>query len=183
MEYGIGCYLESNTMRFTITFSAVFLAFLCFAQSPSTESTPAFRVTPLTERARTLSAADVGRIVKGDFRIVHRVQQIPKAVQQGFTVLSHEQFSMVNPGQEMSTDMILPGVPNKRLVFAGIGKDTAVLVFEQGGYVGSVHAAVFEYLGQGGIWGAKLGFPRVTDLQTLRAVIEKGRYSNWESVR
>jgi hypothetical protein len=162
---------------------AVVLGLGAFAIVQNRYSTPAFRVTPLTERSRTLNATDVQRIVQGDFQIVRRVQQIPTAVQQGFTLLSHDQFSMVNPGQEMSTDMILPGVPNKRLVFAGIGSDTAVVVFEQGGFAGTVHATVFEYSQQGGTWGAMLVDYNVTDLNTLRAVIEKGRYKTWESMR
>jgi hypothetical protein len=138
---------------------------------------------PLTERAETLSDAAVQQIVQSNFRIVRRVEQIPNAVQQGFTLLSHDQFRMVNPGQEMSTDMILPGVPNKRLVFAGIGTDTAVLVFEQGGYVGTVNATVFAYSQQGGTWGAILDDYSVTDLRTLRAAIEQGRYKTWELMR
>jgi hypothetical protein len=162
---------------------AFVLGLAAFALVRNRYSTPAFRVTPLTEWAGTLSTADVQRIVQGDFRIVRRVQQIPTAVRQGFTLLSHDQFSMANPGHEMSTDMILPGVPNKRLVFAGIGTDTAVLVFEQGGFVGKVHATVLAYSPRGGTWGAMLDDYNVTDLHTLRAVIEKGRYKTWESMR
>jgi hypothetical protein len=175
--------LSVKWKRALIAAVAVVLCLVAFAILRNRYSVPAFRVTPLTERARTLSEADVQQILKGDFRIVRRVQQIPPPVQQGFTLLSHDQFSMVNPGQEMSTDMILPGVPNKRLVFAGIGNDTAMLVFEQGGFAGTIHATVFEYSQQGGTWGAMLDDHNVSDLPTLRAVIGKGLYQKWESMK
>ena len=144
---------------------------------------PVFDVPPIARNPAPLTTPDVQRILRGDFQIVRRVRQVPVAVQQAFTVLSDEAFEMVNPGQEMSTDMILPGVPDKRLIFAGLGNHTAVLVFEQGGYVGSVRAAIFDYVHTGGAWGAVLDDPRVTDIATLRTVIEKGHYTKWETMQ
>jgi hypothetical protein len=41
---------------------------------------------------------------------------------------------MVNPGDTMSTDYMIEGVPNKRLVFAALNKASASVVYERGGY-------------------------------------------------
>jgi hypothetical protein len=37
----------------------------------------------------------------------------------------------MNPGQMMSTDLIIAGVPNKKLVLVGLADQTAVLIFVQ----------------------------------------------------
>lgn len=47
-------------------------------------------------------------------------------------------FDMVNSGEAMSTDALIPGVPNKRLRFAALNDDSAIVFYEWGGYAVSV---------------------------------------------
>jgi hypothetical protein len=124
--------------RWKVTgFSAIVLilivGIILFVHTRSTPRT--FNVQPLPKSPRTLTATDVERLLGRDFQLIRDVRQIPTVVRQDFSTLAAEPFQMVNAGQEMSTDMIIPGVPNKRLVFAAVSDDTAVLVYELGGYV------------------------------------------------
>jgi hypothetical protein len=80
----------------------------------------------------------------------------------------------------MSTDYIIPGVPTRRLVFAGIGEDAAVLVYEQGGYANTFNAVVFSYTGGGRTWIATLDGDSVNDVPTLEAAVESGQFRPWE---
>ena len=80
----------------------------------------------------------------------------------------------------MSTDYIIPGVPSRRLVFAGIGEDAAVLVYEQGGFANTLNAAVFSYGKGRGAWIATLNGRSVSDLPTLKAAVESGQFRTWE---
>jgi hypothetical protein len=144
----------------------------------------AFAVQPLAKNGPILKAEEVDGLLNSDFRIVRRVQQVPSVVKQDFPSLhDNEPFAMVNPGQEMSTDMILPGVPNKRLVFAGLADSTAVVVFEQGGLADTLHVAVLSYGKSRGLWGAMLDDYSVHDIGGLRAAVENGRFKTWESIR
>jgi hypothetical protein len=97
-------------------------------------------------------------------------------VRQDFSTLAAEPFQMVNAGQEMSTDMIIPGIPNKRLVFAAVSDDTAVLVYELGGYVDTLHAMVFCHANGGGSWEAVLD-EAVHDITSLRNTVQQGRFT------
>ena len=142
-----------------------------------TRRTPlTFNVQPLPKSPRTLTATDVERLLGRDFQLIRDVRQIPTVVRQDFSTLAAEPFQMVNTGQEMSTDMIIPGVPNKRLVFAAVSNDTAVLVYELGGYVGTLHAMVFCHANGGGGWKAMLDEP-VHDIASLRNTVQRGHFT------
>jgi hypothetical protein len=162
-----------------LVLTAVIIGFVRFHHAP-----PTFAVKPLAKNPPILRTSDVERLLSLNFRIVRTVQQVPTVVKQGFPSLAGDQpFAMVNPGQEMSTDDILPGVPDKRLVFAGLADDTAVVVFEQGGFVGTLHVAVLRYGNGGGVWGAMLEDYSVHDVAGLRSAVENNRFRTWESMR
>jgi hypothetical protein len=76
---------------------------------------------------------------------------------------------MVNPGGEMSTDMIVPGLPSRRLMFAAINNGSAAIVYEHGGFVGTVRAAIFDFTNQtDSVTGLN---SNVRDLQDLRKAL------------
>jgi hypothetical protein len=87
---------------------------------------------------------------------------------------------MVDPGSPMSTADIIPGVPSRRLIFAGVGDDVAVLVYEQGGYVNAINATVFSYVNGGAAWGATLDHDSVDSISALRAAVVRGQFRIWE---
>src|SRR5262249_11847579 len=104
--------------------------------------------------------------------VIRDFRQIPPAVLSSFVNLIRQEGTkppMVNPGEEMSTDMILPGVPSRRLIFAAINTSSAAIVYEQGGFVGSVRAAIFDFANQtDSITGLN---PKVRGLQDLRKAL------------
>jgi hypothetical protein len=141
---------------------------------------PPFNVAPTPKNSLVLTRGDVENLLGMQYRIVRSVHQVPEALQQSFANLAGVSFTMVDPGKPMSTDDIIPGVPTRRLVFAGIGKDAAVLVYEQGGYANTLNAAVFSYSNGGGVWIATLSSHLVNDIPTLRTAIDNGQFRAWE---
>jgi len=142
---------------------------------------PSFKVAPLPKGTRILTTAEVESILAANFNEIRRVQQIPAPVKADFAALTNQPFEMVNPGQTMSTDAVIPGVPNSRLVFAGISDQTAVVIFEHGGLADSFEATVFFHKGDGGMWGAVLFDGQARDISGLRRAVHDGRFHTWGS--
>jgi hypothetical protein len=140
---------------------------------------PHFKVQPIPNDSPTLTTASVEMLLNSNFRVVRRVQQIPNVVKESFAALSGRPFAMVNPNQDMSTDMMLPGVPNKRLVFLGLSDQTAVIVFEQGGFASSLDAVVFSYARGGGTWTVTIDNP-VQDISDLKRAVDNNRFTTFE---
>jgi hypothetical protein len=93
--------------------------------------------------------------------------------------LTGNKFEMVNPGHARSTDMIIPGLPNKELVFVGLADQSAVLIFLRGGLADTINLAVFSHKGNGGMWGARIDDYSVHDISGLRDALQKGRFEAW----
>ncbi|MBS1803732.1 MAG: hypothetical protein JST28_10225 [Acidobacteria bacterium] len=142
---------------------------------------PPFKVAPLPKNARTLTSAEVDEILSANFQVIRRVQQIPPEVKADYTTLSNEPFTMVNPGQKRSTDGIIPGVPNKKLVLVGLAGERAVLIFKRGGLEDTTNAAVFSHRGNGGVWTARLRDNSVQDIPTLRDAVHSHRFEPWDA--
>lgn len=139
-------------------------------------SVPPLSVRPVPKNAPTLNQADVEKLLNvKQFSIVRRVRQVPFAVKQSFTNLTGLPFDMVDPGKPMSTDNIIPGVPTRRLIFAGVSDDSAILVYEQGGYVGEFNVLVFWYGDGGRDWKATLNTP-AKDVPSLRRIVEDRQF-------
>jgi hypothetical protein len=86
---------------------------------------------------------------------------------------------MVNTGQMMSNDYILRGVPNKRLIVAGVADQKAVLIYLQGGYVDIVNVAVFSHGEHPGWWGARITDYRVKEISHLKRALAAGQFELW----
>jgi hypothetical protein len=141
--------------RITIaTLAALILLIILAGFYRSNYVAPPFKVAPLPKAAPALTTAAVEDILSADFSVIRRVQQIPAPVKADYTALANEPFEMVNPGQKRSTDGIIPGVPNKELVFVGLARSSVVLVFKRGGLNDTTNVAVFSHRGGGGMWGA-----------------------------
>jgi hypothetical protein len=142
---------------------------------------PPFEVAPLPKSARWLAPAEVENMLSADFVLIRRVQQVPAAVKADYTALSNEPFEMVNPGQARSTDVIIPGVPNKELVFVGLAGDCTVLMFKRGGLADTTNAAVFSHRGTGGVWTARIDDYSVEDIAGLRRAVHNRRFESWDA--
>lgn len=136
-------------------------------------------VSPLPKDARELTTGEVERSLLSDFKFTKRIEEFPDAVKSDFAQLTGEPFAMVNPGQEMSTDDILPGVPNKRLKFLGLGDKTEILVFEQGGYVDTTQAILVSHE-LGAAWTAQIEGHSINDLSGLQIAVQEGQFKTWK---
>jgi hypothetical protein len=147
------------------------------AQSPQTSYTPPFR---------TLSANEKAHILDGQFSIEKNVNQLPDALKSEFARLAGEsEFKMANPGQEyQSTDVVVrPGLPRRRLLFAGKSDSKIFVLYEEGGIGHSYHVAVFGCDPKGNVkflWiGAGFyGAHAATHLTQLRAMIAAGKFAD-----
>jgi hypothetical protein len=140
-------------------------------------------VKPVPKNAPTLNGADIEKILGMEqFRVIRKFSQVPQVVKESFSNFTSFPFDLANPGEEISSDMIIPGKSSRRLVFLGVNDDSAVLFYKQGGFVGVFNAVVFSF-GEGGRdWGATLERgPIPKDISGLRAAVQNGKFHVWES--
>jgi hypothetical protein len=136
-------------------------------------------VNPIQKNALVLGQSEVESLLGSPFVIVRRVRQVPPALKQSFTNFTGLPFDMNDPGERIGTEFIIPGVPSRRLVFAAVGDNSAVLVYEQGGYATTLNATVFSYV-NGGAWRAILDNRSVDSVSALKTAIGNGRFRNLE---
>ncbi len=137
---------------------------------------------PVPKGAPNLNQADIEKMLGVErFQIVRRVRDVPVAVQKSFTNLTSFPFEMADPGKNMMDDVIVPGLPARRLVFAGISDDSAFVVYEQGGYVDTLEAVFFWFELGGRNWGTILTVS-VNDVASLRAAIVAGNHRPWKEM-
>lgn len=123
---------------------------------------PPFSGTPIFGTSPVLSNADTEELFGQSFRFVHHVRQIPSAIKQSFVNTTGLPFDMNNPGDRLSGDLIVAGVPSRQLLFSGTGQDTAFVVWKQGGFGDTFHVVVFSFAGKGGQWKAPSTAPSRT---------------------
>jgi hypothetical protein len=165
---------------------SVFVAWSVHIHSaPKVEINLAADLTPISKNAATLNAADIEKILGVEqFRVIQRVEEVPEVIKKSFSNMTGQQFDLAEPGEEISSDMIIPGKPSRRLVFLGVSSDSAVLYFEQGGFVGTVNAVVFWFGDGGRDWGATLSErPIPKDIPSLQAAVKEGRFRPWEQTQ
>jgi len=140
---------------------------------------PALDVNPIQKNARVLEQNEVQNLLGSQFVVVRRVRQVPPALKQSFTNFTDLPFDMNDPGERIGTDFIIPGVPSRRLVFAAVGDNSAVVVYEQGGYATTLNAIVFSYV-KGRAWRATLANRLVDDVPTLKTAVGNGQFRDVE---
>ena len=97
---------------------------------------PELNATPVPQNAPTLNEADIEKVLSVEqFRVVRRVRQVPRVVKESFSNFTGLPFDLVDPGEQIrSDDLTIPAKSSQRLVFLGLSEDSAVLVYEQGGF-------------------------------------------------
>jgi hypothetical protein len=100
---------------------------------------------------------------------------VPPALKQSFTNFTKLPFDMSDPGGRIGTDHVIPGVTSRRLVFAALADNCAVLVYEQGGFATMLNATVFSYV-NGGAWRAILLNRPVDDVPALKLAVGDRRF-------
>jgi hypothetical protein len=137
-------------------------------------------IRPLPTNASRIPVPVVTQLVNADYEVVTNLQYVPSPVKDSFCNIERcnyvgVKFDMVNPGDTMSTDDIIEGVPNKRLVFAALNKASAIVVYERGGYVSFLCATILDFR-DGSAWGSTLNNHNVKDMHDLRAALAEEKY-------
>jgi hypothetical protein len=177
--------------RILLGVTALILAAAVTAVFVTRYSVPRFNMTPVAKGAPPLDIVDVEKILGSNeldvqlgphrFRTFRRVRQIPVAVKQSFTNFTGLPLDIADPGQEMSSDDMTSGAPTRRLVFLAFSDDSSILVYKQGGFVGTLNVVIFYYPERGGGWSAVLKDP-VRDIESLRTAIRRGHFHVSDSV-
>ena len=137
-------------------------------------------VRPVPVDAPHISAPALRQLVNADFEIVTNLGSVPSAVKESFCNIEKcdyvgVKFDMVNPGDTMSTDYMIEGVPNKRLVFAALNKESAIVVYERGGFFNILRATIIDFR-DGSAWGSALNNYKVKNMHDLRAALAEQEY-------
>jgi hypothetical protein len=150
--------------------------------APKLEINLAAAVTPISKNAATLDAVDIEKILGVEqFRVIKRVEEVPAVIKTSFSNITGQPFDLAEPGEQRSSDMIIPGKSSRRLVFLGVSSDSAVLFFEQGGFVGTFNTVVFWFGDGGRDWGGTLyEGPIPKDIPSLKDAVQKGKFRPWE---
>ena len=132
---------------------------------------------------RALSPEERGHVLDGQYAIVTSAAKLPDAVKQAFaTITGGEHFLLANPGEKYQvTDVIdEPGLPFRRLVFAGACGTDWFIHYEHGG-IGHSYAVMVLRVRPGGrtdfVWGGA-GSYRATGFEDLRRAIASGRFDD-----
>lgn len=143
------------------------------------------RNAPLERNGPTLSLNQIDAVMGQKLTVVTKVADIPEAAKTSFCNLERcnfegGQFDMVDPGEAMSTDDIIPGVPNKKLVIAALGENAAVVLYVRGGFADRLCVTVFDFRARAA-WGAYVNDYDVRDLSGLRKAIAARSFVPWSA--
>src|SRR5438874_6776585 len=109
-------------MALTVALALVIEFCLWFVE---THKVPSLGFQPIPKAAPTLVKSEIENLLAGRYELVHRVRQIPPVLKQSFTNFTGLPFDMNDPGDPLSTDAIISGVPSRQLIFAAVGKRSA----------------------------------------------------------
>jgi hypothetical protein len=108
---------------------------------------------------------------------------MPSKVQEAFAAITGERsFALANPGQKyQETDVVSePGLPFRRLLFAGTKDDEWFVHYERGGRGHGYDIIVFRVDAQHAVqflWGGA-GFHCAKNLDGLRKMVAAGQFSD-----
>jgi hypothetical protein len=147
------------------------------------EGSPLAHEVPLQKDSATMSLAQLDKLMRENFVIVTDVGKLPESVKGSFCNIEKcnfvgVKFDMVNPGEAMSTDYIIPGVPNKQLRFAALNSDSAIVLYKLGGYADQECVTAFGFR-EHTSWGATLKVFHVNSLDQLRTAISGRQFTQW----
>lgn len=134
-------------------------------------------------KVRPLSIPDRQHLLDGQFTLVTSTAAMPRSLKNAFAVISSaRQFEMADIGKDyQATDFVVkPGLPSRRLIFAGTNGEKWFIHYEHGGRGHNYAVVVFTANPQGGVeflWGGE-GIVPARDLDDLRNKLADGRFSD-----
>jgi hypothetical protein len=128
----------------------------------------------------TISPQEKKHILDGPCSVITSVASIPKSLKDGFVRVTEErEFALADPDKEYqeSDEITTPGLPFRRLVFAGSCGDRWFVHYEHGGIGLSYKVLIFRTDANGALrflWGGS-GCDRAKSLDNLRVLIASGK--------
>jgi hypothetical protein len=174
--------MQPKGSRILLGIVAVVAVSVFVVWSLTSRQVPNFNATPIPTNAPTLNEADIEKVLGVEqFRVVRRVRQVPSVIKESFSNFTRLPFDLVDPGEQMrDDDMTTPAKSSRRLVFLGLSGDSAILVYEQGGFANLCNIVVFWYEEGGRGWaGTVYNSPIPRDISALKSVIQKGKFHTW----
>jgi len=138
---------------------------------------------PIPKGVPTISLPELDKLIHEDFVLVTDIQKLPESVKVSFCNIEKcnfvgVKFDMVNPGETMSTDYIIPDVPNKQLRFAALNHHSAIVFYKLGGYADQFCVTAFDFR-EHTSWGASLKVFHVDTLDQLRTAISGRQFTQF----
>jgi hypothetical protein len=162
-----------------LALAALALAIVSGLWFARTRKVPALSFQAVPKAAPILARSDVESLLAARYELVRRVRQVPPALRESFTNFTGLPFDMNDPGDPMSTDDISSGVPTRQLIFAAVGKSSAVLVYEQGSFASYPNVIVFSYTNEASAWAAALDGHPPRDIPSLQRALRESRFRAW----
>jgi hypothetical protein len=118
----------------------------------------------------------VEQFLEGDFSIVRDLRALPAPVLRGLTGKDGSSLAMTNPwGIILESDLVAPGIPGARLIFAGTSREKGFVHFEAGG-MWRWYPLILFTINSGGAKTVWLGVcnDRAMNLRDLRTLVLNG---------
>jgi hypothetical protein len=152
--------------------TALFLALI--AWYIGTRRVPSLDFGPIPKGAPVLAQSEIENLFADHYTVVRHIRQIPPVLKESFSNVTGLPFDMNNPGDPMSTDAIIHA-PSRQLIFAAIGQQSAILVYEQGSFASFPCAVIFSRTGAAAWIAIDDYMPR--DIAALRRSVHEARFS------
>ncbi len=120
---------------------------------------------------------ELKEFLSGNFVLVERMRSLLWPVRLAFTEIGGRRLTMANPGElfEATDVFLLPGMPQRRLIFAGVSGDKCFVHFEAGGVGHWYGLALFKIVPSDQLepfWQGSCG--KAKGMRDLRDQIEHG---------
>jgi hypothetical protein len=135
---------------------------------------PSLDFGPIPKGAPVLAWSEIETLLADHYTVVRHVRQVPLVLKDSFSNVTSLPFDMNNPGDPMSTDAIIDA-PSRQLIFGAVGKQSAILVYEQGSFASFPCAVIFSRTGAAAWIAIEDYMP--TDIGALRRSVHQGRFS------
>lgn len=84
-------------------------------------------------------------LLDGAFTTITDVKSLPASVKQAFTPEGSSRIEMANPGHPWSVGCVaIKGLPQQRLIFAGVSGEKSLVHYEQGGRAHTYYVKLFK---------------------------------------
>jgi hypothetical protein len=135
---------------------------------------PSLDFGPIPKGAPVLAQSEIEYLLADHYTVIRHVRQVPLALKESFSNVTRLPFDMNNPGDPMSTDAIIYA-PSRQLIFGAVGRQSAILVYEQGSFASFPCAVIFSRAGAAA-WIAIDDYgPK--DIAALRRSVREARFS------